>query len=127
MKTIRSLILTLLVVGCSSEPVDGSKEGIHISKLVERNGILYLIAEDETSTNRFTGEAVQFYDNGQLREKETYRDGTKSGPFERYHKNGILKLKGNFKDGEQDGPWKAYNEKGQLEANNTYKEGKLVY
>ena len=39
-----------------------------------------------------------YYDNGQLKSKENYKDG-KDGFTESYHENGQLKWKGNFKDG----------------------------
>ena len=94
MKSIPYLILTLLVVGCSSEPVDPSR-------LVERNGITCVIAEDGTSTKPYSGKAVSFHLNGQLKEKGAYKDGKPDGAYEEYHANGQLKEKGTFKDGKR--------------------------
>ena len=94
MKTIPYLIITLLVVGCSSEPVDSSR-------LVERNGITYLIAEDGTSKKPCTGKMSKHYENGQLEIKVTYKDGKRDGPWEYYYDNGQLDRKILFKNGKQ--------------------------
>ena len=46
-----------------------------------------------------------YYDNGQVFEKGTVKDGCWDGPFESYHDNGQLESKGIYKDGEKCGEW----------------------
>ena len=88
------LILPLLFIGCSERPIDSSK-------LVKRNGIRYLIAKGGASDKPFHGTAIDYYEEGQLRERGTYKDGKQHGPWEAYHPNGQLEEKGTYKeDGE---------------------------
>ena len=49
------------------------------------------------------------YENGQLKEKGSYKDGEYDGPFEGYGWYGQLAWKGTFKDGEYDGPYESYD------------------
>ena len=48
------------------------------------------------------------------------------GPFETYYENGQLEEKGTYKDGVQDGPFETYYENGQLWSKGTYKDGQIV-
>ncbi|GIS23834.1 MAG: hypothetical protein CM15mP124_3140 [Alphaproteobacteria bacterium] len=45
------------------------------------------------------GERLKHYDNGQLKEKGTLKDGKQEGEWLEYHENGQLKIKRNYKDG----------------------------
>ena len=63
------------------------------------------------SRKPFTGCSVDYYDNGQLRSKENWKDGKPDGLWEEYHDNGKLSSKGNFKKGELNGLWEYYDEK----------------
>ena len=51
------------------------------------------------------GPYESYYENGQLEEKGTYKDGELDGPFELYNDNGQLYEKGTYKDGERCGEW----------------------
>ena len=64
-----------------------------------------------------------YYDNGQLFERVTYKDGVLDGPFERYHDNGQLGSNGIYKEGEWDGPFESYYQNGELRSKRTYKDG----
>ena len=60
-----------------------------------------------------------------LKKKGTYKDGKPHGPFESfYEKYGQLKWKGTYKDGKRDGPYESFYENGQLRQKCTYKDGK---
>ena len=63
-----------------------------------------------------------YYENGQLRDKGTMRDGELDGPFESYHESGQLRESSHFKDGELDGPFESYYENGQLWVKGTFKD-----
>lgn len=66
----------------------------------------------------------EFYSNGELKVKGTYKDGKEDGLREEYYENGQLESKGTLKDGEWDGLLEAYNKNGELEVRGTYKDGK---
>jgi antitoxin component YwqK of YwqJK toxin-antitoxin module len=67
----------------------------------------------------------EYYGDGQLWVKRTYKDGVLDGPYERYHFNGQLEVKGTYKDGKKDGLWEVYNEDGTLDTDYSvlYKNG----
>ena len=62
--------------------------------------------------------------NGQLKIKETFKDGKWNGPWFFYYKHGQLWAKGTFKDGKKHGSWVKYRHKEQLISKGTYKNGK---
>ena len=64
-----------------------------------------------------------YYDNGQLEETGTLKDGCWDGPYETYHPNGQLESKRTYRDGDRDGLWETYYENGQLRNEGTYKDG----
>ena len=65
-----------------------------------------------------------FYENGQLEEQGTYKDGKKHGLFETFYSTGIKASMGNYMNGQQDGLWGYFYENGQLEKKGTVKDGK---
>jgi hypothetical protein len=107
MKKLLSILCLVLLVSCSNEVPD--------DQLVERQGITYEV----NSTTPFTGSSVNYYDNGQLKQKENYKDGKQDGLLEKYYSNGQLWSRQNFKNGKQDGLLEDYYRKGQL-----FKRGK---
>ena len=74
----------------------------------------------------FTGELLIYYENGQLADKQNYKDGLENGVFEYYHENGQLANKQNYKDGLENGVFEYYYENdGILDEIINYKDGKL--
>ena len=72
-------------------------------------------------TNRTPYEyRCEYNEDGQLLWKFPYL-WQPSGPFEWHYENGQLKEKGSYKDGEYDGPREMYYENGQLKEKSTYK------
>ena len=69
------------------------------------------------------GPYEEYWDNGRLREKCTYKDGKKDGPYERYYDNGRLEIKCTYKDGEYNGQYESYWPNGQLFTKCSYKDG----
>ena len=104
MKKLSVLLCIFLLSACAPSEVPSYT-------LVERNGIKY----EGISQIPFTGVSTEYYENGQLKEKHTYKDGERNGLGEIYYKNGQLKFKMNYLDGEQNGLWKYYRENGQEE------------
>tara|TARA_B110000259_G_scaffold112128_1_gene128024 strand:- start:322 stop:1488 length:1167 start_codon:yes stop_codon:yes gene_type:complete len=64
-----------------------------------------------------------YYENGQLKEVKTYKDGNYYGLFEIYYENGQLAEKYNYKDGNSDGLFESYYENGQLKSKENYRDG----
>jgi antitoxin component YwqK of YwqJK toxin-antitoxin module len=71
------------------------------------------------------GPVETYYDNGQLEETWTLKDGCWDGPYEWYYENGQLRGRQTWKDGKLDGPFEWYYENGQLEWRGTWKEWAL--
>ena len=46
--------------------------------------------------NQEEGPFLDYYENGQLRQKGAYNDGRKNGPVELYYENGQLAGKGTY-------------------------------
>jgi antitoxin component YwqK of YwqJK toxin-antitoxin module len=90
-----------------------------------------------------------FYPNGELKERETYKNGklikgegwyengqrayeihangenNPEGFSREWYENGQLAVEGNYKNGEKEGKWKQWYENGVLEAEYNYKNGEL--
>jgi antitoxin component YwqK of YwqJK toxin-antitoxin module len=70
-----------------------------------------------------------FYPNGQVKERLTYKDGTLkilNGPFERWYKSGGLDMIGNYKNGKLDGLYESWGEmNNRLIVRSNYKNGEL--
>jgi antitoxin component YwqK of YwqJK toxin-antitoxin module len=68
-----------------------------------------------------------YYENRQLKEKVTYKDGKAEGIWEQYYENGQLWRKTTYKNGKPIGPWEGYDEEGRLERKGTsIKDGKGI-
>ena len=70
------------------------------------------------------GESIVYYDNGKLRGKGNYKDGKAEGEIFSYFENGESELIANFKDGKLEGEFLSYYKNGQLKEKSNYKDGK---
>ena len=70
------------------------------------------------------GPYEEYWLNGRLKVKCTYKDDKKDGPYEMYCYDGQLLIKCTFKDDKKDGPYEAYWLNGRLKVKCTYKDGK---
>jgi hypothetical protein len=75
-----------------------------------------------THDGKKTGIWEEYWNNGNLYSKGSYKNGIKEGYWE-YYKDGQLDSKGSFKNGEWDGIWECYYSNGQLESKGSYKNG----
>ena len=97
----------LVVFGCGGPTIDkDSDEGDYIERSRGKNIISYKGVP-------FSGNLTGTYENGQLEEKRTYKEGRIDGVSE-YYKDGQLKSKKTYKDGKEDGS-EYYDENGELE------------
>lgn len=66
------------------------------------------------------------WDNGQLRERCTLKEGKPDGLYESWNESGKPWVRCTYKDGKYDGLFEAWNESGKLLVRCTYKDGVLV-
>ena len=88
-QTLLIITALMLVVGCSSEPID-------VDKLVERGGLQYEVNSDKP----FSGEVVGYYSNGQKMVEGTFKNGRADGFSTFWYENGQKMSETTFKDGE---------------------------
>lgn len=95
------------------------------TKVEEREGLLYLIGDDEV----FTGNVVDTI-AGKIIQYEVVR-GKKNGEFRLKHVNGNLIMKGTIKENLNEGTWNYYYPNGKLESSgnfvNNLAEGKWIW
>lgn len=63
------------------------------------------------------GQRVQhsiWYENGQLREIQNYREGTVDGEFTSYYPSGVVRIQGAYDRGERAGVWTRFDEDGEV-------------
>ena len=87
-KTLLTILSLLLIVGCSKDP-------INVDKLVERNGVMYLINSDEP----YSGEVFSLYENGQKAYEGNFKDGKGDGLSTFWYENGKKRWERTYKDG----------------------------
>jgi len=66
------------------------------------------------------GNWEEYWNNGEIEERGSYKDGKEDGIWEKYWSNGQLQYKGSYKNGERYGVWEWYNYDGQLEFKSSY-------
>ena len=71
----------------------------------------------------FTGKTILKYPDGQVKSKETFKDGKREGFQEQYYENGQVKSKGTVKDNKIEGLIEIYYENGQVNSKMTFKDG----
>ena len=67
----------------------------------------------------------RYYDNGQLKAEENWKDGKQDGLAKGWHSNGQLEYETNWKDGEIDGLAKIWYPNGQLRSESNYKDDEI--
>ena len=111
---------------------------VSMDDLVERDGLYYEVYSDDIFTGdvvvgkeqgkvikgKREGEWLEYYKNGEVKEKSNFKDGKAEGESINYYDNGKLKAKGNFKDGKMDGEIFSYFENGESELVANFKDGK---
>ncbi len=69
--------------------------------------------------------STYWYENGQKKLEQNYKDGKKHGKMTTWYENGQIEYVGNYKDGKEDGKWTYWDENGSLKFEGHYKDGKL--
>ena len=97
--SMKYLIKTTLLLGffvtilLSCSPIE--VKTVSSDQLIERDEITY----EKFSDTPFTGNLLDFYKNGQLKEKRSYKNGKEDGAYERYFEDGQLWDKGSYREG----------------------------
>ena len=85
-----------------------------------------LKSEQTFKNGKNEGLWLYFYENGNLKRQINYKDGEYDGLHKGWYENGQLKYEGNHKDGESDGLSKSYYKNGQLDWEADFKDGILI-
>lgn len=107
--------------------VTGSAQGMMKKGLPEGSWIYYengqLIEKQNFKNGILDGPNVIYYLTGNFMEKRGYKDGNPHGLWETYNENGKLMEKGTYKDGQPDGLFEIFNEDGSLQRTETWIDG----
>ena len=90
------------------------------SKLIEKNGLMYLSTQDMP----YTGEYTEYYKNKQVKKRVTYKNGKRNGSSKKWFENGQIYTDGFFKDDKKEGVQKVWFENGQIKAELFFKDDK---
>ncbi len=123
------LIVLLLFVGCSKEPIknmdDLTNERLRAGIGRSFTNIPGRHTWYTKDTNiPYSGKAVQLWENGKKDLEGTFKGGKSYGKWTWWYENGQKNKKGTYKYGEKDGKWTEWHENGQKEKEGNYKNGK---
>ncbi len=93
-------------------------EGIDANKLVWKNGIYY------EADKPYSGKAFRAYQDGKIRFKGSYKDGTLTGKVSRWYQNGQKEFEAVYKHGKLDGLSTTWSPNGQESSEIIWKYGK---
>lgn len=85
----------------------------------------FKIFEYGVANNQKNGPYTEFYKNGQLRRKEFYVEGVRSGNSTSYYENGNVRIQSSYYDGRMDGSVKHYYVNGNLQWKGDYRKGRM--
>ncbi len=90
----------------------------------------YQTGQIKKRINYLNGEKDRFYylyfPNGQIKMKVSFIRGKEDGNYLSFWSNGTIEVKGLFKDGKFHGKWEYFNQNGQLHYSVFYENGKLI-
>jgi len=72
------------------------------------------ISQINSTYPKKSGEYLEFYTNGVLKAKGSYKAGKLNGDWEWFRKTGVIMRSGSFKNGVQFGTWITYDAKGKV-------------
>ena len=108
----------LYIILCLSINISVAQKEVSVNELSELNGKVYY------STIPFTGNASEYYDNGNKKELRAYKEGLLNGQLLFYYPNSLLKEKINYKNNKKEGKHYSYYENGNKESLGHHKAGK---
>lgn len=104
-------VVIFIFTGCNNETCKGVefKNGISY-----KNGKLY------------TGKCVTHHTNGEIRSKQSYKNGYDHGNWEFFYANKKQQTKGSFNMGKKNGKWTYYYDNGTLFQERFFDNGKKI-
>ena len=113
--TLLVLLSLIMIVSCSNPEVVTIDETFAFAKKVEEMPDLrgWWHYDDLDIAN---GQYETYFENGQLKERGTYKDGKEDGLSEWYYDNGQLKWRYTYKDRKLNGLSESYKIDGTLES-----------
>ena len=110
-------LIFMSLVGCEKSP-----KTYDYSKIEFRGELAYLQKQE----NPFSGRAIAYYSEGNKKADVNYRSGRLHGDYTDWYPNGQMERKGSFKDGKFDGLWIRYHKDGTERSRTTYDEGRGI-
>ena len=138
LKKFLIILAAFSIIACSGRKVD-------ISKKQERGGIVYIVNEQKPFSGvitgkygngqikiketfkdgKYNGEQYTYYDNGQVESKADFENGVAKGTYFQYHRNGEISYTGQFMNGKRQGEWNRYTDDKKLILTEFYNNGTL--
>ena len=69
---------------------------------------------------------VDYYENGQIKQEGSYRNGIRDGKWIYYRENGQIGWQKAWKKGKKDGKWVEYDQEGSIIEESCYEVGRRV-
>jgi antitoxin component YwqK of YwqJK toxin-antitoxin module len=111
----------------STEYIEG--DAYYISRCYSADGVLLFETphrgKNAQGISMTDGVKKEYYENGNLRKEETYKEDKREGAYKEYYENDTLREEGEYKEGKQHGLCKQYYENGNLREEGEYRDGKL--
>ena len=99
----------IICLFCLAFGTEANSEALSGNQIVEKDGISY-----STLTNEpYDGSVINFFSNGQLDYKGSFKNGKKEGIWVGYYLDGQLRFKGRYKNGKRHGRWETKTKYGQ--------------
>lgn len=123
-----------------SSPIEGNNQyellfrGFHIrgeeeyftGKIITKGITKDNIGEMYIKDGKPHGKTIQYYENGNLKEKGRFKNGRMHGKILIYHENGQIESEATYKNGIPIGEVKCYDSSGKLVTKIRFKNGVLV-
>ena len=102
----KSFIVCLFFLTLTAE---ANAEALSGNQIVEKDGISYSTLSNEP----YNGSVINFFSNGQLDYKGSFKNGKKEGIWVGYYLDGQLRFKGRYRNGKRHGRWETKTKYGQ--------------
>ncbi len=111
-------IIFIFILSCKSDKY------LKIERKDADGKLLFTCLIDTTNNKNDTIEKTEYYPNGNIRIKGTYKNNLRDSVWEYYFENGKLWSTGTFKNGKSNGIFTIYNKDGSIYMKSSYKNGK---
>ena len=91
-----------------------------------KNGVLYKVETYSSFPEKYLLSRTKWYDEGQKKSVETYKDGEESGKWTQWYENGQKYVEGTFKNGKEEGVHTMWNKDGTMKKQKNWKDGKEI-